>query len=173
MKISLRKLINEAKDLVNKDKYNSRLNMRIAYSPETKASAVRLAQVGVSTCVLAKELGMSTTTICNWKVLYKDFDLTTDEGFTDFLGMFDGRQMKHKASQSRTNYQETRKVGPKVKVKVEVTVTEEPSILDKLRDELGAHQAAMLHHQAEMTRVGKQIELVRLAEEAGLSVAFK
>ena len=159
------------KTLVVDDKYNSRMNRRTTFTPATKASAVRLMQMGVTSTTLAKELGLTETLVRGWKCLYKDFDLVSDEGYMDFLGMFDGRQLKHTVSQQRTNYAETRRVVEKVKVKV--AVTRETSVLDNLKLKLKMHQEVVKKHQAEVDNLTKKITLVAMAEELGLDVEFK
>lgn len=167
MKASIIIDIEETKKLIIADKYNSRMNKRTTFRPETKACTVRLMQSGLNTMWLAHQLGLNDGLLSSWKTLYRDFDLTNDTGFADFLGMFDGRQMKHKASQRRSNYMETRRVNEAPRrVTVEVQVTSEPSVLDTLT-------AKLKEHQAEVERLTKQIELVKMAEELDLQVKFK
>lgn len=152
-------MIQQAKELVIADKYNNRDRKRCVYSPITKGSVVRMTQLGVRKDFLAKELGLSEGTVYSWTVLYKDFNLTNDIAFAEFLGLFDGRQMKHKASQRRSNYEETRRVK-------EVTLTKEQSPLAKLIAERNAYQK-------KADRLTKQIKVLELAKMLQVDICLK
>ena len=163
----------QVKEMVLMDKYNSRENKRITFEPKTKAYVVRLLQQGVSCTGLAREIGLTSTVVHNWKTLYADFDLSSDLGFGDFLGMFDGRQLKHTASQQRSNYKETRKVKECVEVEIEVIVSRAYSALDKLKAKLKMHQEVINKHQKSIDTLNKQITLLAMAKELGLEVELK
>lgn len=158
--MTVRQAIVKIKEMVAQDKYNSREQKRITFEPATKAFVVRLLQRGIQHTALARELGLTSTLIKSWEVLYREFDLTSEEGFADFLGRFDGRQLKYKDSQARTNYAETRRVG------VVIEVCKEQSAVELLT-------AKIKEHQQEIARLTMQLELVKKVEELGMQVTLK